>query len=130
MPLCATCDSVDVLNLLLICLSQCQDKQKALSDGETYDNRLNNHEGSEVKHHSDIFEIEKSSKDCDLCEVIFQAFKRTEVQDGEVARGLQIIFRASCSKIDVCYNTDAREGLIKLCGLNVYMDEPNGEYYP
>jgi hypothetical protein len=79
MPLCATCDSVDVLNLLLICLSQCQDKQKALSDGETYDNRLNNYEGSEVKHHSDIFEIEKSSKDCDLCEVIFQAFKRTEV---------------------------------------------------
>jgi hypothetical protein len=129
MPLCATCDSVDVLKLLLVCLSQCRDKQEALSDGETYDHRLNNYEGSEVKHHGDIFEVEKSSKDCDLCEVIFQAFKRTNVKDAEVARGLQIIFRASCGKIEVCYNTDAKEGLIKLCGLDVYMDEPDGEYY-
>ena len=129
MPLCATCDSVDVLKLLLICMSQCRDKQKALSEGETYDNRPNNYEGSEVKHHGDIFEVEKSSKDCDLCEVIFQAFKRTNVQDAEVARGLQIIFRASCNKIEVCYNTNAKEGLIKLCGLDVYMDEPDGEYY-
>jgi hypothetical protein len=129
MPLCATCDSVDVLELLLICISQCRDKQKALSDGETYDTRLNNYEGSEVKHHGDIFEVEKSSKDCDLCEVIFQAFKRTNVQDAEVARGLQIIFRASCNKIEVCYNTDAKERLIRLCGLDVYMDEPDGEYY-
>ena len=128
MPLCATCDSVDILNLLLICLSQCRDKQQALSDGETYDNR--NYEGSEVKHHGDIFEIEKSSKDCDLCDIIFQAFKRTNVQDVEVARGLQIMFRASCSKIEVCYNTDAKERLIKLCGLDVYMDEADGEYYP
>ena len=127
MPLCATCDSVDILNLLDICLSQCQDKQEALSEGETYGNRLKNYEGSEVKHHGDIFEIEKSSKDCDLCEIIFQAFKRTNVQDVEVARGLQIMFRASCNKIEVCYNTDAREGLIKLCGLDVYMDEPDGE---
>ena len=129
MPLCATCDSVDILKLLLICISQCRDKQKALSDGETYDTRPKNYEGSEVKHHGDIFEVEKSSKDCDLCEVIFQAFKRTNVQDAEVARGLQIIFRASCNKIEVCYNTDAKEGLIKLCGLDVYMDEPDGEYY-
>jgi len=119
---------MDVLKLLLICLSQCRDKQEALSDGETYDTRLNNYKGSEIKHHGDIFEIEKSSKNCDLCEVIFQAFKRTNVQDVEVARGLQIIFRASCSKIEVCYNTGAKEGLAKLCGLDVYMDEPEGEY--
>jgi hypothetical protein len=121
---------VDILNLLLICLSQCRDKQEALSDGETYDNRLNNCEGSEVKHHGDIFEVEKSSKDCYLCEIIFQAFKRTNVQDVEVARGLQIMFRASCSKIEVCYNVDAKGGLIKLCGLDVYMDGSDGEYYP
>lgn len=129
MPLCATCDSVDVLHLLFICLSQCRDKQEALSDRETHDNRLNNYEGSEVKHHGDIFEIEKSSKGCDLCKIIFQAFKRTNVQDVEVARGLQIIFRASCNKIEVCYDTDAKEGLIKLCGLDLYMDELDGEYY-
>lgn len=128
MPLCATCRGVDVLNLLLICLLQCRDKQEALSNRETYDNELKSYEGSEVKHHGDIFEIEKSSTDCDLCEVILQAFKRTNVQDVEIARGLQIIFRASHNKIEVCYQTD-KEGSIKLCGLDVYMDEPDGEYY-
>lgn len=127
MPLCPTCDSLDVLKLIHVCLSQCRDKQEALSDGETYDNKLNNYVGSEIKHHSDIFEVEKSSKDCDLCKVIFQAFKRTNVQDEEVARGLQIILRASRNKIGVCYDTD--KGGLKLCGLDVYMDAPNGEYY-
>ena len=129
MPLCATCKSVDFVNLSHICLLQCRDKQTALAEGEIYDARLTNYEGSVVKHHADIFDIQKSSKDCDLCEVIFQAFKRTNIQDVEDARGLQIIFRASRYKIEVCYNTDAKEGLIKLCGLDVYMDEPDGEYY-
>ena len=130
MPLCATCDSVDFPNLRNICLSQCRDKQQALSDGENYDNRLKNYEGSEIKHHGDIFEIKKSSKDCGLCDIIFQAFRRINVQDEEVARGLQIIFRASGSKIKACYDTGDKEGLIKLCGLDVYMDEADGEYYP
>jgi hypothetical protein len=129
MPLCATCKSVDFVNLRLICLLQCRDKQTALAEGEIYDTRLTNYEGSVVKHHADIFDIQKSSKDCDLCEVIFQAFKRTNIQDVEVARGLQITFRASYSKIEVCYDTDAKEGLIKLFGLDMYMDETDGEYY-
>jgi hypothetical protein len=130
MPLCATCHSVDILDLLRICLSQCRDKQEALSHGEIYDKRLHDYKGSEVKHHGDIFEVEKSSEDCDLCKIISQAFERTNVQDVEVARGLQIIFRAIGGKIEVCYNADAKEGLIKLCGLDTYMDGPNGEYYP
>jgi hypothetical protein len=129
MPLCATCKSVDFVKLLLICLLQCQDKQTALSEGEPYDTRLTNYEGSEVKHHADIFDIEKSSKDCDLCEVIFQAFKRTNIQDVEVARGLQIIFRASYREIEVCYDIDAKGRLVKLCGLHMYMDASDGEYY-
>lgn len=128
MPLCATCQSVDFRNLILICLSQCRDKQEALSDGEIYDNQLQNYEGSEVKHHSDIFGVEKSSKDCDLCSVIFQTFKSTSIQDVEVARGLQIIIRAFRNKIEVCYNTYPKKALVKLCGLDVYMDEPDGKY--
>lgn len=129
MPFCATCHSVDILDLLRICLSQCRDKQEALSRGEICDDRLHDYERSEVKHHSDIFEVQKSSKDCDLCKMISQAFKRTNVQDVEVARGLQIMFRAIGSKIEVCYNLDAKDRLIKLCGLDVYMDGPDGEYY-
>jgi hypothetical protein len=130
MPLCAICYSVDILNLLHICLSQCRDKQEALSNGETYNNRVNNYEGSEVKLHDDIFEIEKSSKDCDVCEIIFQAFKRTNIQDVEVARGLQIMLRASCGKIEVHYNANTKGRLSKLCSLDVYMDGPTGKYYP
>jgi hypothetical protein len=130
MPLCTTCRNVNILDLLLACLSQCRDKQEALAYGETSDNRLNNnYDGSEAKHHGDIFELKKSSKNCDLCEVISQAFERTNVRGVEVARGLQIIFRASCVKIEVCYNVDAEEGLVKLCGLDMYMGEPDGEYY-
>jgi len=128
MPLCATCKSVDFVNLRLTCLLQCQDKQTALAEGETYDTRLTNYEGSVVKHHADIFDIEKSSKDCDLCEVIFQAIKRTNIQDVEVARGLQIIFRASYREIEVCYDIDAKGRLVKLCGLHMYMDASDGEY--
>jgi hypothetical protein len=129
MPLCATYKGVDFVNLRLICLLQCRDKQTALAEGEIFDTRLTNYEGSVVKHHADIFDIEKSSKDCDLCEVIFQAFKRTNIQDVEVARWLQIIFRASYSKIEVCYDTDAKGRFIKLCGLYMYMDASDGEYY-
>jgi len=88
MPFRATCDSVDILNLFLICLSQCQDEQRALSDGTPYYTRLGSFKGSAVKHHDDIFEIE------------------------------------------VCYNTDAKEVLIKLGCLNIYIDEADGEYYP
>ncbi|KAH9221803.1 hypothetical protein DL95DRAFT_511762 [Leptodontidium sp. 2 PMI_412] len=45
-------------------------------------------------------EIKKSCKDCDLCDIIFQAFKKTNVQDKEITREFQIIFRTSYSKIE------------------------------
>lgn len=128
MPLCAMCHSANILGLLNICLAQCRDRQAALSDIEIYDNGPKYYEGSEVNHHSDIFEIEKSRKDCALCEVIFQASRRTNIQDAEAARGLQIVFRVARNKIEVCYNADAQGGLIKLCGLDVYMYKPDGKY--
>ncbi len=128
MSLCARCGSVDFTYLLDICLSQCQDRQEALSQSQEYDGSLTNYGESEIKHHSDIFEIEKSSKGCDLCKAIFQTYKKTNVRDKEAARKLQIMLRASYGKIKVCYG--AREGLLQLCRLDVYMDEDNGEYYP
>jgi hypothetical protein len=48
------------------------------------------------------------------------------VADPEEAKGLPIVFRAFGNKIEVCYDTE--EGLIKLCCLDVYMDEVDGEY--
>ena len=44
----------------------------------------------------------------------------------EEARGLPIVFRAFGNEIEVCYNT--KEGLIKLCGIDVYMTGVHGEF--
>jgi len=46
--------------------------------------------------------------------------QETNVQDVEVARGLQIMFRAIGSKIEVFHDADTKEGLIILCGLAAY----------
>lgn len=54
-------------------------------------------------------EIKKSCKDCDLCDIILQAFKKTDVQDKEITRELQIILHTSYNKIKVYYNTGAKE---------------------
>ena len=105
-----------------------RDKQQAISDGEDYEDRLQNYNGSEVEHHDDIFEVEKSSRDCDLCDLIFQAFKRNKARNIEVARGLQITLRAFRGQIEVCCEMDNTGGLTKLCGLDMYMDEVDGEY--
>jgi hypothetical protein len=125
MTLCATCKSVDFGTLLTACLQQCRDRQEA--NGEDYDAPLPSDNASRVKHHDDIFEIEKLSGDCNLCNVIFQAFEKRKVADPEEARGLPIVFRAFGNKIEVCYDTE--EGLIKLCGLDVYMNEADGKCY-
>ena len=80
-----------------------------------------------LKHHGDIFEIEKSSRDCSLCRIIFQAFEDRKVEDPELAKGLPIVFRALCNRIDVCYGVE--KDPIKLCGLDIYMDNAEGQYF-
>lgn len=123
MTLCATCKSVDFPTLLNACLQQCRDRQDANGDDDPL---LPSDNAFRVKHQDDIFEIEKSSGDCNLCTVIFQAFENRKFADPEEARGLPIVFRAFGNKIEVCYDTE--EGLIKLCGLDVYMNENDGKY--
>jgi len=123
MNLCATCNSVDFRTLLITCLQQCRERQGANSEG--YDAPRQSDNSSRLKHHDDIFEIQKSSGDCNLCKVIFQAFEKRKVADVEEARGLPIVFRTFGNKIEVCYDTE--EGLIKLCGLDVYMNGVDGE---
>jgi hypothetical protein len=71
MTLCATCKSIDFRPLLIACLQQCRDRQEA--NGEDYDAPLPFDNSSRVKHYDDIFEIEKSSGECNFCKVIFQA---------------------------------------------------------
>ena len=120
MALCTTCKGVDFHALLVACLEQCIDRQEA--DGEDcYEAPPPSH-----KHHDDIFEFKRSSRNCHLCKVIFQAFEKRNVPDVEEARGLPIVIRAWGNKVQVCY--DAKEGLIELCGLDWYMSEVDGEY--
>jgi hypothetical protein len=119
MTICATCKGVDFRALLVSCVEQCIHRQEADSE-DNYEAPPPSH-----KHHVDIFEIEKSSQDCPLCKIIFQAFRERKVPDVEEARGLPIIVRAWGNTVEVCY--DAEEGLIKLCGLNWYMSEDDGE---
>jgi hypothetical protein len=120
MTLCVTCKGVDFRALLVACLEQCKGRQKP--DGEYH------YEAPPLSHthHDDIFQIKNSSRDCHLCKAIFQAFERRHVADVEEARGLPIVIRAWGNKVEVCY--DAEEGLIKLCGLDWYMSEVDGEY--
>jgi hypothetical protein len=125
MTLCATCKSINLRPLLIACFQQCRDRQEANS--KDYDAPLPSDNSSKIKHYGDIFEIEKSSGDCDLCKVIFHAFEKRKVDDVEDARGLPIVFRAFGNKIEVCYDTE--EGLIKLCGLDVYMNQADGQFF-
>ncbi|KAI0103024.1 heterokaryon incompatibility protein-domain-containing protein [Nemania sp. FL0031] len=72
--------------------------------------------------HKDIFHVKETAKEgCGLCRIIFQAFKRRNVTNEEDARGLRIGFCAFGNSIEVCY--DSVEGLIKLCGLDIYMSK-------
>jgi hypothetical protein len=125
MTLCATCKSVDFRTLIITCLLQCQDRQEAIREG--HDESLQPERTFRVKHHNDIFEIKKSSTNCNLCKFIFQAFEKRKVADVEEARGLPIVFRAFSNKIEACY--DAGEELINLSGLDLYMNEVDGENY-
>ena len=122
--LCEVCKSVDFDSLLIACLQQCQQRQDAYyGDG---DGTLTQPDDSFwFKQHDDIFEVQKWSRDCRLCRLIFQAFEQRQVTDTEVARGLPIVFRPLLNNTMVCYNSE--EGLIKICLLDMYMKETHGE---
>lgn len=125
MALCELCKEVDFPSLLIECLHQCQERQEAYSsDG---DGILPERDDSLwVKQHDDIFELRKTAKDCDLCGIILQAFEQRKVSNPEIARGLAIVFRPIKNKIEVSYSS--KEGMIKLCGLDAYMNAADGEY--
>ena len=123
--MCETCKRIDCSSLLFNCVRQCQETQKAYDDGA--DGAISRLDDTfTAKHHDDIFEVEKLLRGCDLCRVIFQAFERRKVANAKDVTGLPIVFRSYENKIEVCY-CSAEEGLIKLCGLDVYMNEVDSE---
>ncbi|KAI9780657.1 MAG: hypothetical protein M1839_006598 [Geoglossum umbratile] len=113
------CKRIDFGAFLIACLQQCRDRQEANNQG--YDAPLTSDCSDRVKCHNDIFEIEKSSRDCNICRVLFQAFEKRKVADVEDARDLPIVFRVFGNKIEACF--DIEERLIRLCRLDMYMNE-------
>lgn len=123
MALCAVCRAINFGSLLDACLEQYQDRQEAYfgdGDGTIPPARW----PSWIKQHEDIFELEKCVQVCDLCKVIFQALTPERVAHQEDARGLPIVFRPERNKIEVYYSSE--EGLINLCGLDMYMEDDDG----
>ena len=125
MNLCKACESVDFHSLLIAILQQCQHRQDAYySDGDGTPPASD--DLSLQKHRDDIFDVEAWAQDCALCKVIFEAFEKRNVVDPELARDLPLVFRPDSNRLEVCYNSE--QGLIKLCRLDVYMNEAIGGY--
>jgi hypothetical protein len=119
MNLCVTCRAIDFKALIVACLKHCQQRQAA--DSEDYYEVL----APPQKHHNDIFQIQASAQACSLCKLIFRAFEERKVANVEDAWGIPIAFRSQCNKVEVLY--DAPGQYIKLCGLDWYMNEADGE---
>ena len=119
MALCSVCRSIDLHSLLLV------------SPEEHFETRP--HHKAEVcrhpqedelciRHHYDIFKVRDSADGgCELCGVIFSAFKGRGVEDEEIGKGLPIILSKQNNEIIVSF--DSSEGLIKLCGFDVYVKQ-------
>jgi hypothetical protein len=121
MTLCAICRTLDFRKLLITCLQQCRDRQA--SNEAHY--AMPQCDSPKLLHHGDIFAIKTSSRYCDLCNVIFRAFEDRKVINAEKARNVPIVSRVFNNKVEICY--DDKPALIKLCGLDLYMDEVHGE---
>lgn len=125
MVLCLVCKRIDFRPLLIACLHQCLERQESYYGNG--DGTLSQPNSSLwVKQHDDIFELEKLASGCDLCKIIFQAFRKRKVANPEVARGLPIGFRPFRNKIEVSYNVGGK--MIELCGLDLYMSTTDGKY--
>jgi hypothetical protein len=121
MNLCVTCRAIDFKALIAACLRHCKHRQAGYS--EDYEEVP----APPQKHHDDIFKIQASAQACGLCKLIFQAFKERQVANVEDARGIPIVFRSWRNKVKVLY--DAPGPSIKLCGLNWYMNQDDGEQF-
>jgi hypothetical protein len=133
MPLCTVCQSVDFRALFNATLQGCFDRQESTRNGEKHDGISFSSDGlCAFRHHDDIFNVEQSSANCGLCQIIFGAFqKRLREQnaaDVEEARGLKLLLCASSTGVGVFYDT--WEGMIELCRLDFYMHENDGMFYP
>jgi hypothetical protein len=118
MTLCAICREIDFPALFIASIQHSKARQKAHSDD------YNDGPTLSYKHHDDIFMIQRSSQNCQLCKIVFQAFEKRNIADVEEARGLPIVFQLRGSNVEVRYDA---EGGIKLCNLDWYMSETDGE---
>ena len=78
------------------------------------------HIEGQVKHHDDIFRIGGSANDgCELCAIIIGTFEGRKMKEEDVARGMPIVLSSKNDGIKV--SIESPEGLIEVCGLDVYI---------
>ncbi|KAH0565866.1 hypothetical protein GP486_000744 [Trichoglossum hirsutum] len=119
MVLCSVCRSIDLYSLLLLPLEE-HPEIRSLHKAEVYQH--SKEDEPYIKLHYDIFKVRNSADGgCELCRVIFSAFEGREVVDEEIVKGLPIILSKQNDEIIVGF--DSSEGLIKLCGFDVYVKQ-------
>jgi hypothetical protein len=114
--LCSICSGIDLSSLLFISTTQSFESKPCEEAGHSQ-----NIEG-QIKHHDDIFGIRSSANNgCELCAIIIKSFNSRRIEDENVARGMPIVLSSDKSnKLRASF--ESPEGLLDLCGFDVYID--------
>jgi hypothetical protein len=113
--LCAVCSGIELSSLLF---GSKAESLKSEARGET---ELLEHPKGQIKHHDDIFKIRASANDgCELCEIIIKEFDSRRLKNENLARDMPIVMRSNGTNGFVA-SIDSPEGLIELCGFDLYI---------
>lgn len=119
MMLCSICCSTDIRSLLPIFADE-SFETKPYQEAKKFGH--SQHIEGHIKHHDDIFGVRGSADGgCELCAVIIKAFEGRKVEDENIARGMPIVFSRNNDKLAA--GIESPEGLIELCGFDVYMHQ-------
>ena len=120
MMLCSICSGIDIRSLLPIFADE-SFVTKPYQEAEKF-GHSQRIEG-QIKHHDDIFGVRGSADNgCGLCAVIIKAFEGRKVEDENIARGMPIVFSGNKNN-KLAAGIVSPEGLIELCGFDVYMHQ-------
>ncbi|KAM7211183.1 HET domain containing protein [Rhypophila decipiens] len=135
MGLCEACQGVNFLLPHAACISQCLRRQRVQEQGED-ERELDDFPDERFKakpqpHHLDITELKEcqSAQDCGLCKVILDAFDQHSYRNREAAKSCPILICEDGIRIKVCYRSKDRNSMIKICGLDVYVDAAKVDWY-
>jgi hypothetical protein len=114
--LCSICSGIDLSSLLSISAAESLESKACQEAGHSQ------HIEGQFKHHDDIFGIRGSANNgCELCAIIIKAFNGRKIEDENIARGMPIVLSSNKNN-KLTASIESPEGLIELCGFDVYID--------